>query len=193
MRFLRRDETMSVHFSDNYTLQVNPLSGIFNEEHIKYFRFIGRIIGMAIYHGKLLEGQLFDVHENPSIVVLRLRSAFFIRPFYKMLLSKAITLADMESVDREYYQSLKYIVDNDPTDLDLYFVVSEEVLGDVSERLASLLCSSQGTSLISSYANTNSSLEVNRYKLTKRINKNTSSTTKTIAAPVGFSFVRLAW
>ena len=53
-----------------------------------------------------------------------------------MLLSKAITLADMESVDREYYQSLKYIVDNDPTDLDLYFVVSEEVLGDVSERLS---------------------------------------------------------
>ncbi|UJR33213.1 hypothetical protein I4U23_020668 [Adineta vaga] len=100
---------------DNYTLQVNPLSGIFNEEHIKYFRFIGRIIAMAIYHGKLLE-------------------AFFIRPFYKMLLSKTITLADMESVDREYYQSLKYIVDNDPTDLDLYFVVSEEVLGELREH-----------------------------------------------------------
>ena len=49
-----------------------------------------------------------------------------------MLLSKSITLADVESVDREYYQSLKYIVDNDPSDLDLYFVVSEEVLGDVS-------------------------------------------------------------
>ncbi len=49
-----------------------------------------------------------------------------------MLLSKQITLADMESVDREYYQSLKYIVDNDPLDLDLYFVVSEEVLGDVN-------------------------------------------------------------
>ena len=49
-----------------------------------------------------------------------------------MLLSKPITLADVESVDREYYQSLKYIIDNDPSDLDLYFVVSEEVLGDVS-------------------------------------------------------------
>ena len=58
--------------------------------------------------------------------------AFFIRPFYKMLLSKAITLADMESVDREYHQSLKYILDNDPADLDLYFVHSEEVLGSVS-------------------------------------------------------------
>ena len=44
--------------SDNYTLQVNPASGILNEEHIKYFRFIGRIIAMAIYHGKLLEGKL---------------------------------------------------------------------------------------------------------------------------------------
>lgn len=55
-----------------------------------------------------------------------------------MLLSKPITLADMESVDREYYQSLKYIVDNDPTDLDLYFVVSEEVLGEVRGRVFSL-------------------------------------------------------
>lgn len=51
-----------------------------------------------------------------------------------MLLSKPITLADVESVDREYYQSLKYILENDPTELDLYFVVSEEVLGDVSEN-----------------------------------------------------------
>lgn len=41
---------------DNYTLQINPLSGLFNEDHIKYFRFIGRIMAMAIYHGKLLEG-----------------------------------------------------------------------------------------------------------------------------------------
>ncbi|CAF4319266.1 unnamed protein product, partial [Rotaria magnacalcarata] len=39
-----------------------------------------------------------------------------------------------ESVDREYYQSLKYILDNDPAELDLYFVVSEEVLGDLREH-----------------------------------------------------------
>ena len=58
-------------------------------------------------------------------------SAFFIRPFYKMLLSKPITLADIESVDREYYRSLKYIIDNNPADLDLYFVINEEELGEV--------------------------------------------------------------
>lgn len=47
---------------------------------------------MAIYHGKLLD-------------------AFFIRPFYKMMLGKSIGLKDMESVDSEYYRSLKWILE----------------------------------------------------------------------------------
>lgn len=56
--------------------------------HFKFnFRFIGRVAGMAVYHGKLLD-------------------AFFIRPFYKMMLEKPIDLRDMESVDMEYYNSL---------------------------------------------------------------------------------------
>lgn len=88
-------------------------------------------MGMAIYHGKLLEG-LFDWYSEELNRMIFFLSAFFIRPFYKMLLSKSIILADMESVDREYYQSLKYILDNDPADLDLYFVHSQEVLGEVS-------------------------------------------------------------
>lgn len=44
-------------FSDNYTLQINPCSGVCNEEHLNYFKFIGRIAGMAVYHGKLLDGE----------------------------------------------------------------------------------------------------------------------------------------
>ena len=44
-------------FRDNYTLQINPNSGMCNDEHLKYFKFIGRIAGMAIYHGKLLDGK----------------------------------------------------------------------------------------------------------------------------------------
>lgn len=44
-------------FSDNYTLQINPCSGVCNEEHLNYFKFIGRIAGMAVYHGKLLDGK----------------------------------------------------------------------------------------------------------------------------------------
>jgi E3 ubiquitin-protein ligase NEDD4 len=42
---------------DNYTLQINPFSGLCNEEHLNYFKFIGRVAGMAVYHGKLLDGK----------------------------------------------------------------------------------------------------------------------------------------
>ena len=30
-----------------------------NEDHLRYYKFIGRIAGMAVYHGKLLDGKLF--------------------------------------------------------------------------------------------------------------------------------------
>ena len=69
---------------------------------------------MAVFHGKLLD-------------------AFFIRPFYKMMLNKDITVEDMEQVDGEYFNSLKYIMDNDPTDLDIYFVAEDEIFGEIKE------------------------------------------------------------
>uniref|UniRef100_A0AAQ4RIZ3 E3 ubiquitin-protein ligase n=1 Tax=Gasterosteus aculeatus aculeatus TaxID=481459 RepID=A0AAQ4RIZ3_GASAC len=100
---------------DNYTLQINPNSGLCNEDHLSYFKFIGRVAGMAVYHGKLLD-------------------AFFIRPFYKMMLQKPITLQDMESVDSEYFNSLKWILENDPTDLDLRFTIDEELFGQTHQH-----------------------------------------------------------
>uniref|UniRef100_A0A4W3HL28 HECT-type E3 ubiquitin transferase n=1 Tax=Callorhinchus milii TaxID=7868 RepID=A0A4W3HL28_CALMI len=96
--------------TDNYTLQINPNSGLCNEDHLSYFKFIGRVAGMAVHHGKLLDG-------------------FFIRPFYKMMLGKAITLKDMESVDGEYFNSLRWILENDPTELDLRFCIDEDNFG----------------------------------------------------------------
>jgi len=96
--------------TDNYTLQINPNSGVCNEEHLSYFKFIGRVAGMAVYHGKLLDG-------------------FFIRPFYKMMLGKPIELKDMESVDTEYFNSLIWIKENDPSELELTFQVDEENFG----------------------------------------------------------------
>ena len=44
---------------DNYTLQINPNSGLCNEDHLSYFTFIGRVAGLAVFHGKLLDGKLF--------------------------------------------------------------------------------------------------------------------------------------
>ena len=73
--------------TDNYTLQINPYSGMCNEEHLSYFKFIGRIAGMAVYHGKLLDG-------------------FFIRPFYKMMLGKLITLKGRPRYKRTLFSAL---------------------------------------------------------------------------------------
>ncbi|XP_058150224.1 E3 ubiquitin-protein ligase NEDD4 isoform X1 [Dasypus novemcinctus] len=101
--------------TDNYTLQINPNSGLCNEDHLSYFKFIGRVAGMAVYHGKLLDG-------------------FFIRPFYKMMLHKPIILHDMESVDSEYYNSLRWILENDPTELDLRFIIDEELFGQTHQH-----------------------------------------------------------
>ena len=86
------------------------ISGLCNEDHLSYFKFIGRVAGMAVYHGKLLDG-------------------FFIRPFYKMMLGKPIELKDMESVDTEYYKSLLWMKENDPSELELTFQVIFILLG----------------------------------------------------------------
>jgi E3 ubiquitin-protein ligase NEDD4 len=73
---------------DNYTLQINPHSGI-NPEHLGYFKFIGRVVGLAIFHRRFLD-------------------AFFIGAFYKMILKKRVTLADMEGVDAEFHRTLTW-------------------------------------------------------------------------------------
>ncbi len=63
---------------DNYTLQINPASGI-NPDHLSYFKFIGRCLGLAIFHRRFLD-------------------AYFVPSFYKMILGKHMALADLESV-----------------------------------------------------------------------------------------------
>ncbi|KJE90630.1 ubiquitin ligase [Capsaspora owczarzaki ATCC 30864] len=102
--------------SNNYTLQINPDSGI-NPEHLEYFRFIGRVVGMAVFHGKFIDNG-------------------FSLAFYKMMLDRPVVLADMEAEDVEYYNSLRWILDNDidnaDYDLDLSFTVDHESFGVVN-------------------------------------------------------------
>lgn len=97
---------------DNYTLQINPHSGI-NPEHLGYFKFIGRCLGLAIFHRRFLD-------------------AFFIVSFYKMILKKKVGLTDMESVDADFHRSLCWMMDNDITDvLDLTFSAEDDRFGEV--------------------------------------------------------------
>lgn len=96
---------------DNYTLQINPHSGI-NPEHLNYFKFIGRVVGLAIFHRRFLD-------------------SFFIGAFYKMMLRKKVTINDMEGVDEEYHKNLTWMLENDITDiLDQTFSVDDEQFGE---------------------------------------------------------------
>ncbi|KAL6948107.1 NEDD4 E3 ubiquitin-protein ligase [Hanseniaspora uvarum] len=97
---------------DNYTIQINPNSGV-NPEHLNYFKFIGRVVGLGVYHRRFLD-------------------AFFIGAFYKLLLRKKVGLQDMESVDNEVYNSLKWMMENEINGiLDLTFAVDDEVFGEI--------------------------------------------------------------
>lgn len=83
--------------SDRTTFHPNQLSSV-NEEHLMFFKFIGRIIGKALYEGRVL-----DCH--------------FSRAVYKRILGKAVSLKDMESLDPDYYKSLVWMLENDITDI----------------------------------------------------------------------------
>ena len=76
---------------NNYSLQINPASYV-NPDHLHYFKFVGRFIAMALYHGKFIYSG-------------------FTMPFYKRMLNKKLTMKDIESIDPEYYNSLVSIND----------------------------------------------------------------------------------
>ena len=83
--------------SDRTTFHPNKLSAI-NDEHLMFFKFIGRIIGKALYEGRLLD-------------------CYFSRAVYKRILGKSVSVKDMESFDPDYYKSLCWMLDNDITDI----------------------------------------------------------------------------
>ncbi|KAI0303491.1 ubiquitin-protein ligase [Multifurca ochricompacta] len=97
---------------DNYTLQINPASGV-NPEHLNYFKFIGRVLGLGIFHRRFLD-------------------AYFIVSFHKMILKKKVTLGDLESVDAELHRGLTWMLENDITDvIDETFTTMEERFGEM--------------------------------------------------------------
>eukprot|EP01134_Creolimax_fragrantissima_P003661 CFRG3661T1 len=117
--FLLSHEMLNPNFclfeyaNENHTtLKINSMSSI-NPEHLEYFHFVGRVVGMAVFHGKFID-------------------CGFTLPFYKMMLRKPLTLRDMEGVDPEYYQSLTWLLANDIDDLGLgmTFSVDYEAFGE---------------------------------------------------------------
>ncbi|KAK2437714.1 E3 ubiquitin-protein ligase UPL1 [Trifolium repens] len=87
---------------NNATFQPNPNS-VYQTEHLSYFKFVGRVVGKALF-----DGQLLDV--------------YFTRSFYKHILGVKVTYHDIEAVDPDYYKNLKWMLENDVSDIpDLTF------------------------------------------------------------------------
>uniref|UniRef100_A0A915L8F8 HECT-type E3 ubiquitin transferase n=1 Tax=Romanomermis culicivorax TaxID=13658 RepID=A0A915L8F8_ROMCU len=98
-----------------YNVQISPMS-IFVENHLDWFRFSGRILALALMHRFLID-------------------VFFTRAFYKLLLKKACSIADLEGSDDQFYSSLLWLQTNEVSpNLELTFSVNEEIGGQIMEK-----------------------------------------------------------
>jgi len=96
-------------------MRINPASEIScPEDHLIYFRLLGRIMGKAVMDQQLVAG-----HMVPYL--------------YKHLLGWPITFDDLETVDAELYNNLSKLIDDiKPEDIEhmcLDFTLNEETLG----------------------------------------------------------------
>lgn len=77
---------------------------LFGPNHLSFFRFLGRILGKAVFDGITVDPQF---------------ALFFI----KKLISKSNSLNDLKSLDFELYKHLNFLREyaDDIGDLELYF------------------------------------------------------------------------
>jgi len=83
--------------SDSATFHPNKSSYV-NDEHLMFFKFVGRIIGKALFDGRLL-----DCH--------------FSRAVYKHILNRPISVKDLEYYDNQYYKNLMWMLENPISDI----------------------------------------------------------------------------
>ena len=112
-------------FSPNYmlftlakngtTYTINSDSGKYNNEmHLKYFEFIGKIMAKAIFDGMMID-------------------CYFTRTIYKLILGTPISYHDMEDYDPVYFNSIKWLLENDFSNSDTYLSYSynHDNLGEI--------------------------------------------------------------
>jgi len=110
-------------FNPNYSLFVlsssgatyypNPKSHV-EVDHLRYFKFIGRMIGKAIFDECLLE-------------------CYFVKSLYKIMTGETLALSDLEDYDNEFYNNMKWCLDNDVDCLMTQFVAETDYFGKKQE------------------------------------------------------------
>lgn len=111
-------------FNPNYSLFTPTSNGVtfhpntqshVNPDHLNFFRFIGRIIGKALFDDNLLE-----LH--------------FSKPMYKMMVGDDLDFEDLRDLDNEFFKSADWTLKNDPSNLGLTFAVNLDYFGQTLEK-----------------------------------------------------------
>ena len=85
--------------------------GLGPDDYLVYYRFLGRVMGWALFDRQLMKGNL-------------------VRHLYKHLMGLPITFQDLEHEDDEYYKSLKKLSNMEDVSMTcLDFTATEETLG----------------------------------------------------------------
>lgn len=96
-------------------MRINPASEVScPEDHLIYFRFLGRVLGKALFEGYTVVGHM-------------------VQYLYKYILGWPLTFEDMESVDSEIYENLKKLLNMNPEDVELLyldFTATQNLLGE---------------------------------------------------------------
>lgn len=96
-------------------MRINPASEVScPEDHLIYFRFLGRVLGKALFEGQIVSGHM-------------------VQYLYKYLLGWPITFDDLESVDQDIYENLKKVLAMKPEEIEymcLDFTTTQNLLGE---------------------------------------------------------------
>lgn len=99
-------------------MRINPSSEVScPEDHLIYFRFLGRVLGKALFEGQIVAGHM-------------------VQYLYKYMLGWPITFGDLESIDVELYENLKKILVMDPNEIEymcLDFTTTQNLLGETTQ------------------------------------------------------------
>ena len=85
-----------------------------NPDHLNFFKFVGRMVGKAIFDGQLLE-------------------CFFARSLYKMMIGEELLFEDLSDMDNDCFRNMKWWLQNDVDDLGQYFCVTRDYFGRYEE------------------------------------------------------------
>lgn len=95
-------------------MQINASSKLScGNDHLVYFRFLGRVMGKALFDQRLISGHM-------------------VRHLYKHILGWPVTFSDLELIDEQYYQNLKKLTTYEKEELEMLcldFTYTEQSMG----------------------------------------------------------------